>query len=105
VPAFFRDHTPLHDDNLARIPDAGQAVGDDKRSAPLHQPVERLEQERLGSRIECGGGLIENEDGRILEERTIETRYLSPPEKLGRRVLPTPVMATVSPGWFWQYIS
>ena len=46
----------------------GQAMGDDEDRAPLHQLGQRLLDQELALRVEIGRGLVQDEDGRILQE-------------------------------------
>ncbi len=55
--------------NFIGIAHGAEAVGDDKRGAAFHQPLERLLDELLGGGVHAGGGLIENEDRRIRQQR------------------------------------
>jgi hypothetical protein len=43
-------------------------MGDDEDRAPLHQLRQRLLDQELALRVEIGRGLVQDEDGRILEE-------------------------------------
>ena len=46
-----------------------QPVGDDKRRAPFHQPIQRLLNEMFRVRIHTGRGVIQDEDARIGDQR------------------------------------
>ena len=46
----------------------GEAVGDDQRGAALHEPLERLLDQVLALGVEGAGGLVEDEDARVLED-------------------------------------
>ena len=48
--------------------DGGQAMGDDEGGAALTQGVERLLDFAFGVGVQRGGGFIENQDGRVLEQ-------------------------------------
>ena len=50
------------------VPHRRQAVRDHERGASDHQFVERVEDDGLCFRIDRRGGLVENEDGRVLEK-------------------------------------
>ncbi|CAA9321894.1 MAG: hypothetical protein AVDCRST_MAG40-1504, partial [uncultured Gemmatimonadaceae bacterium] len=63
------DHAALvdHEDEV-RARDRGQAVGHHERRPPLHEPLERGEDDGLRARVDRGGRLVEDEDRRVLEE-------------------------------------
>ena len=44
-------------------------MGDHERRAADHQPVERVEDDRFGLRVDRRGRLVEDQDRRVLEER------------------------------------
>lgn len=58
----------LHHMNGAGVADGGETVGDDDGGATLHEMIEGLLDLRFGLAVECGGGLVEQEDGGVLEE-------------------------------------
>jgi hypothetical protein len=57
-----------HEDLVGRA-DGAEAVRDDERRAPAAQPRERLLDERLALRVERAGGLVEDEDARVGQQR------------------------------------
>ena len=70
-----------HDDAVG-VADGGQAVGDHERGAALHQVRERLLHEPLGFGVERRGGLVEDQDRRVLEEaRAMAMRWRWPPDR------------------------
>ena len=62
------DPPPLHDGNAVSAPEGGGAVGDDEHRAPAHEDAQGLLDLVLGLRVRHGGGLVEQEDRRVLEE-------------------------------------
>src|SRR5204862_8353964 len=60
----------IEDDNLVRAADRRETMRDHERRTPAHQVVERLLHEALRFRVERGRGLVEDQDGRVLEQRT-----------------------------------
>jgi 1,2-diacylglycerol 3-alpha-glucosyltransferase len=62
VRALLNDLAITNDDDPVRIADGGQAVGDDKTGASLHQAQQRLLDPGFGARVHAGGGFIEDED-------------------------------------------
>ena len=67
--AAFHHVAFFHDVDAVRIYDLGEAVGDDDHRAALLDGVERVF-DLLGSDgVEAGGGLVEEDDGRVFEEK------------------------------------
>ena len=64
----FRNPAFVQDDDPVRGADGVQAVGDDQESPALRQAVEGVTDETLALRVQAGGGLVHNEQGRVLEE-------------------------------------
>src|SRR5581483_1305944 len=58
----------LDHENTVGAANGGQAVGNDKRRAILHEHIEGLLHQTLAFRIESTGRLIENEDCRVLQD-------------------------------------
>ena len=56
-----------HEDAVV-ILDGGQAVGDGQGSAAVGQLLEALAHQDLALVVEGAGGLVEDEDGRVLQE-------------------------------------
>ena len=50
------------------VPHRRQAMGDDQGRATLHQLGQRLLDQELALGVEVGGGLVQDQDGRILQE-------------------------------------
>ena len=68
VGAAFLHVAFFHDIDAVRIHDLGEAVGDDDHSAALLDGVERVLDLLGGDGVEAGGGLVEEDDGRVFEE-------------------------------------
>src|SRR5439155_11565979 len=63
------DFSVFQDENLVCAANGGETVRDDESSSAKHQVGERLLHEHLGLRIQFGGGFVQNENGRILQNR------------------------------------
>ena len=68
--AGLDDLSGLQDDDFVRASNRAQPMRDDKRGAASHQPFQRFEQRAFCFRVERAGRLIENQNGRILEQCT-----------------------------------
>ena len=60
------------DEELVGAADRREPVGDDDRGPALERRLERPLHGRLGLRVEMGGGLVEDDDVRRLEEEAGE---------------------------------
>ena len=68
--AALLDEAPvLEDEDAVGAADRGEAVRDHEGGAALHQPLQRLLHEPLALRVERAGGLVEQQDLGVLEER------------------------------------
>jgi hypothetical protein len=67
VGAALRDAPALEHDNTVGVDHARQAMRQDQRSAPLHEPVERPLDDRFVLRVDRGESLVENEDRRVAQ--------------------------------------
>ena len=65
VCAPLNDAAPLEHDDTVTITHGGQAMGDDKSGAPLHERVHALLHESLGARVDAAGCLVEDEHRRV----------------------------------------
>lgn len=63
--ALLDDAPMVEDDDLVGITDGGEAMGDDKGGAPLHDGVHASLYELLGTGVDTGGCLVKDEDGGI----------------------------------------
>jgi hypothetical protein len=69
VAALFDDAAVLHERDLVESGDRGQSVRDDQHRLPLGgQESQARRHGRLVLGVECGGGLVEEDDGRVLEQ-------------------------------------
>src|SRR5882762_10884262 len=69
VGALLRDTAILQDDDLVGIADGAQAVSNGDDGAPLHEAFERLHHQPLRLGVERRSGLVEDEDGRVADDR------------------------------------
>ena len=67
VRAAFSDAAVVHHKNLVSVPDGGQSVGDGDDRLAVGQLGDRLLDEMLILRVDAGRGLVQNDDGRVLE--------------------------------------
>ena len=65
--AAFHNLSLIEHTDFIRILDCGKTVRNGDSSAGFHQPLQSLLHQAFRLRIECGGGLIQNQYGRILE--------------------------------------
>lgn len=74
--ALFNDTTLFDDDDLIRLEDGVEAVGDGEDGPSLHEAAGGFFEQGFGLRVEAGGGFVEDEEGGILEESTGEGKTL-----------------------------
>src|SRR6185312_16986004 len=65
-----------HEDLLSGA-DGGEAMGDDERGAAAEQMGQALLNQRFGFGIEAAGGLVQNQDGRVGEQRARDREALA----------------------------
>ena len=71
------DDLPLvHDQNLVRIHDRRQTMGNHERRASLRDAIEFGLDRLFGFRIECRSRFVEDQDGGILQQRTCDGHAL-----------------------------
>ena len=70
VGAALDDVSLLDDQDLVGAADGGEAMGDDKGGAALHEEVEAVLDHGFGLGVEGAGGFVENEDARVGENGT-----------------------------------
>src|SRR6266699_249322 len=75
--------------------DRAQARGNHKGSASMHNRVQGLLNEILGLHIDTGGGVIENEDARIEQERTCDSDALLLAAREGDAALSHPCVVPI----------
>lgn len=66
--AAFHYFSFIEHADFVGVLDGGKAVGDGNGGAGLHEPFERFLHEAFAFGVECRGGFVEDEDGRILED-------------------------------------
>ena len=67
----------IHDSNFVRVQYGRQPVGDDNCGAPPHQYFKRFLHMVLTLRIQCAGGLVQEQNVRIIENRAGQGNALS----------------------------
>ena len=77
--ALFNNATLIEDDDVIGFEDGVETVGNGNDSFSLHELARGFFEQGFGFRVEAGGGFVEDEDGRVLEEgaRERETLRLS----------------------------
>ena len=68
VAAGLHHPAPLQHQDAVRVDDAGQAVRDDERGAPLHELPQGLVDHRLALGVHARQGFVEDQDGGVLED-------------------------------------
>ena len=68
VRAVFHDFALVHDVDFVRVADGAQAVGDGDGGARLHQALQGFLHQAFALRVEGGGGFVQDEDGRVLQD-------------------------------------
>jgi hypothetical protein len=67
----------IEDNDPVCVMDRGKAMGDDNRSPAFAECPECVDKKPFSLSIEGAGGFIENEDGRILQERAGDRETLA----------------------------
>ena len=68
VGSGFRNPAFVQDDDPVRGVDGVQAVGDDQGGPALRETVQGVPDETLALRVQAGGGLVQEQEGRVLQE-------------------------------------
>src|SRR3954469_10882618 len=68
--AAFRDRAVTQHENAITPSDGGQPMRDDEGRAALHQPLDRLHDQRLGLDVERRGRLVKDQDRRVAQQGT-----------------------------------
>jgi hypothetical protein len=68
VCALFGHHAMLDDEDLAGVPDGGDAVGDQNGGAPAHDIFEALENALFGEGVDARERVIEDQDLGIAQD-------------------------------------
>ncbi|MGF6674388.1 hypothetical protein OKW44_002240 [Paraburkholderia sp. WSM4174] len=77
VTALRDDAALLQHDNAVRLLYGREAVRDDQRGAVLRGIVQRLLYEAFAGSVERAGGLVQQQDGRILQDRAGDRNALA----------------------------
>src|SRR6267143_7176466 len=88
VPSGLGDTARVQHDDAAGPLDSGEPMCDHERCAALHERLERLLDVALGFAVQSGGGLVENQHRRVLEERARDGEPLPLPAREAHAVLP-----------------
>ena len=75
-PGFHQSALFEHDDPVG-VGDARQSVGDHQRGSTLLQTLERLLNRRLVLRVDARQGFVEDQDGRVLQQRSSNCQALA----------------------------
>ena len=81
VAAALDDAAGFHHVDAAGMADGGQPVRDDQAAAAHHQAVERALDGGLGFVVHGRGGLVENQDRRVLQDRARQRQALPLPTR------------------------
>ena len=57
-------------DDLIGLPNLRKAMGNEQRRAPLHDPVDRALDLRFGVAVDCAGGVVDDQDAWVGDERS-----------------------------------
>ena len=77
VSALFKNAAMVEYDDLVGIAHGGEPMGDDEGGTALHEAVHSLLYKTLGTGVDAGGGLVEDEYGRIGYRGTTDGQQLS----------------------------
>ena len=58
-----------HHEDLVGLANSAQAMGNDEAGAVSHQPFQGFLDEAFGGRVHTGGGFVQDENWRILQQR------------------------------------
>ena len=85
--AVLHDLAVVDVEDLVRVLDGGQPVGDDEARATLEQMPQAGLQRLLGAGVDVRGRLVQNQDARVGEQHTRERDELALPGGQGRAAL------------------
>ena len=74
--SLFHDPAPIQDKDLVCVADGGESMGDDEAGASIQQVGQRFLNESFGGVVHTCCGLIEDENGWILEQGTRDRKAL-----------------------------
>src|ERR1017187_7511151 len=77
VGADFADLPLFEHHNLVRPAYGGKPVRDDDNGAVLHQVGQRLLYQHFALRVQVAGGFVQDQDGRVLEQRARDGETLA----------------------------
>jgi hypothetical protein len=66
--SLLDDSALIHHDRVVRVLDHGVAVGDDQRRWPVGEAAERLLEFLFGGVVEIGGGFVQDQDARPIDQ-------------------------------------
>lgn len=75
--ALLRNPPVLDDEDAVRILNRAEPVGDDEAGAALHQRFHGLLDMHFRARVDAAGGFIQDQDGRISEDRPCDGQQLA----------------------------
>src|ERR1700722_517268 len=71
------DRAAVEDQDLIGVAYRGKPMGDRDGGPPMGEAVEGFEDDSLGPRVDAGGRLVEDEDGRVAQEGSGHTDALT----------------------------
>src|SRR5690606_36078842 len=77
VRAALDDLATDDDEDLVRLTDRAETVGDHEARTALHEPQHRLLDVPLRPRVDAAGRLVEDEDGRVAEDGARDREQLA----------------------------
>ena len=98
VGSLLDDSPAVDDQNPVGAADSRETMGDDERRPALRQLVKRVENHVLGPRVDGGGRLVEDQDGRVLQEGARHADPLPFSEGYLRAALAEPGLVALSAG-------
>ena len=75
--AFLDDSTAVQDQDAVGLEDRCEAMGDDEGGSADHQLVECLLDENLAFGVERRGRLVEQQNGRVAQDRPCDRNALT----------------------------
>ena len=75
--ALLDDVAGTHDQNQIGVDDGREPVRDHKARAPAHERLHRPADRLLGARVDARGGLVQNEDPRVVEQHARDGEQLA----------------------------
>ena len=75
--ALLHDSAPIQDNHVIRVLDHGVAVGDHQGGGPVGEAAERLLDFLFGGIVEIGGGFVQNQDTRPIDQDARDLQALA----------------------------